>query len=221
MLDLYLIRHAESRLNTEPHIIGGQAKQDGLSERGMVQARLLGERLKKEGARFDAISASTAFRTQETCQIACHAMARSVSDLVTSDDLLEISQGEFEGRQYQDVYTAERLALIDKDPWNYKAPRGESHAEVYARMMRHVQEKYITDPKHKDGCCAIWGHGMAIKCFVAGVLKSDPHYTYIMEVDNTGITQLRYSERGWHLVRFNDAAHLPHSMKMPGKYAKG
>ena len=52
MLDLYFIRHAESLMNNKGHLIGGRSNETPLSERGIYQANLLGQRLKHLGIVF-------------------------------------------------------------------------------------------------------------------------------------------------------------------------
>lgn len=60
MLDIYLIRHAESEMNNNRHLIGGRSNYTQLSQRGIHQANLLGQRLKQSGIVFDNIYSSSA-----------------------------------------------------------------------------------------------------------------------------------------------------------------
>ncbi|MEO1655290.1 MAG: histidine phosphatase family protein, partial [Bacteroidota bacterium] len=55
---------------------------------------------------------------------------------------------------------------------------------------------------------AIFSHGMAIKCLFRKISQANPHLTYRISLDNTSVCHFRYSERGWHLGRINDHAHL-------------
>ncbi len=64
---LYLVRHGQTPYNAERRL---QGQTDiPLSETGRGQARALGERLKNEGARFDALYCSRLKRARETASI--------------------------------------------------------------------------------------------------------------------------------------------------------
>ena len=64
---LYLVRHGQTAYNAEYRL---QGQLDiPLSDKGREQARELGERLKLEGARFDALYCSTLSRARETAKI--------------------------------------------------------------------------------------------------------------------------------------------------------
>lgn len=56
---------------------------------------------------------------------------------------------------------------------------------------------------------AIFGHGMAIKCFLRGLLQSDASMTHKIFLENTSITLVKFTlQRGWHITKVNDTAHL-------------
>ncbi len=57
-------------------------------------------------------------------------------------------------------------------------------------------------------CIAVFGHGMAIKCLLRGIMDFDNGLTYKIRLDNTSITRLKYDKNGWHIECVNDAAHL-------------
>ena len=91
--ELYLIRHGESVPNVTP-IIGGMRGDEGLTDRGREQARLLEERLRTEDLRADQLYASTLPRALETAEY----VARALGLPVQKDDALhELRPGDADG----------------------------------------------------------------------------------------------------------------------------
>lgn len=88
-----LIRHGESEANLQAgQIVGGRDVATPLSATGEEQARLLGERLLRDGLQVDAVYASHAVRARKTADIACAAAA--IRQRVRIEPrLVEFSQG--------------------------------------------------------------------------------------------------------------------------------
>ncbi len=209
MLNFYFIRHAESVMNCAPHIIGGRSNETPLSERGKLEAASLGKRLVAENILFDKIYSSTAVRCRETARLVGKHMGFSLVDIVFSGELLELSQGEWQGKPRVEIYTPETVASINTDNWNFTPPNGESQRAVEERMLGFVQREVLPFyTKDRMLSLGIFTHGMAIKCLLRGIMKFTPSITYKILLDNTSITRLQYDERGWHLLSVNDTAHL-------------
>ena len=215
MLDFYLIRHAESEMNVNNHLISGRSTETPLSGRGIHQADLLGKRLNQERVRFDKVYSSIAVRALDTAKIVCEQIKYSLDEIIQSDQLVELSQGEWEGKLRSEIYTSEMLARINADNWNFKAPSGESQKELEERMTAYINRNivvpYLTAEENNLGynqITGIFSHGTAIKCFLRGIMNWDPNMTYKTSLDNTSISRLKYSKDGWRLLGMNDTAHL-------------
>lgn len=207
MLDIFLIRHAESEGNLAAHLISGQSNHLPLSPLGRIQAQLLGKRLHHEKIQLDQVFCSTALRARDTALIACEQIAFPASQIQASDLLLEIDQGDWVGRERKEIYTPEMRALINADNWNFKAPNGESQQEVEERMLNFVNKQVL--PAWGEGKkVAVFTHGVAIKCLLRGILGFAPSMTYKLVVNNTSITRLQYDQIGWHFHSLNDCGHL-------------
>jgi len=207
MLDLYLIRHAQSEANINHHLIGGRSNESPLSEKGELQASLLGQRLKHSNIVFDEIYSSTARRTIETSRIAGTHAGYSLDEVVKTDEILEFDQGGWQGKTRVEVYTPEILAQINSDNWNFTPPGGESQRKVEERMLNWVNETIISR-YNEDLRVGVFSHGMAIKCLLRGIMQFSPSITHKINLFNTSITRLTYSEKGWYIVTINDTAHL-------------
>jgi len=207
MLDIYLIRHAESEMNNNWHLIGGRSNATPLSQRGILQAVSLGKRLKYSGVVFDEIYSSTAKRTLETAKNTGLHSGFSLDDVVKASELLELDQGDWEGKPRDSIYTSEVLNLINSDNWNFTPPNGESQKAVEERMLNWVDRTLISRYS-QEKTVGIFTHGFAIKCLLRGIMDFSPSLTYKITLDNASITRLKYSEIGWHLITVNDTAHL-------------
>jgi len=214
-----LLRHAESEANLRKGEIGGRQNSVGLSEGGVEQAKRLGRRLK--GKRLDAVFASVASRATDTAQIACAEAGFPVERIVYDETVVEQSQGSWERRSRQEVYTEEVMARMNSENWEWAAPgaspidgaQGESQRDVEARMVAFV-EGCLSAPDDPALCAAppeanapintviekadfhtvaIFTHGMAIKCLLRALEQSSPSVTHKRIITNTSITEVKYS----------------------------
>lgn len=208
MLKIYLIRHAESEGNVNHHLIGGQSNHYPLTARGESQARRLGARFLQEQLSFEQIYSSTAVRTQQTCSITCAHLLNSPPPSL-DERLLELSQGEWEGKVRTDMYTAERLAVVRSDPFEFKPPGGESQREVETRMydwLSQVSDMY--DDTSISVNIAAFSHGFAIKTLIRSLLEASPMMPYQTNIHNTSLTVLYRDSGTWFIERVNDFQHI-------------
>ncbi len=212
VLNLYNFRHAEVPSNLDRiKYIGGQSNHLQLSPRGIKQSEALACRLKEEGIIFDEIYSSTAIRAIHTTKINCNILGFPLDKIVYVPQLLELSQGDWEGKERSQIITPQVLEDMTKLHWEFKAPNGESQRDLEERAYGWVDETFLV--KKKDNITVgLFTHGVTIKCFLRGALKFDPRLTYRLEIDNCSITHLKYAfegqHKGWSLVKINDNAHL-------------
>lgn len=207
MLDIYLIRHAESTGNVQSHIVGGRSNHLLLTEKGEKQAIVLGKWLAKKGIFFDRVFASVAIRAKETARLVCQEINLPTAEIYIEEDLVELCQGDWTGRLREEVYTEAALKAIQDDPWNFKAPGGESQKEVEERVYDWF-EMNILPLFEQNLKIAIFSHGVAIKCLFRKIAGANPAITYRLAIENTSVTQYLFDERGWHVRRLNDFGHL-------------
>jgi len=208
MIELYLIRHAESIFNVNSAYISGRSNYAPLSKKGEFQSELLGNRFVNENLKFAKIYSSIAVRANKTAEISCK-KAGFLDEIILSDRIVELGQGDWEGEPRDEIYTEEILKKINSDRWNFKAPNGESQKEVEERMLFFIENEIV--PKYSPGekkAFAVFTHGFAIKCSLRGVIDFHPNKTYAVTIGNTSITKLEYDSKGWHLFSLNDTNHL-------------
>jgi broad specificity phosphatase PhoE len=178
-----------------------------------LQAHALGDRLKQEGLKFDIVYASPAVRAMSTAKIVCDTIGFS-GKIVKSDDLQEISQGDWEGKMREQIHTDEVIEEMHVDTLNFHAPNGESQLDVQKRMEHFIYHELLQNLKdtNTEINVAAFSHGLAVKCLIRSILNSNPSLTYKISIENCSITEFKFiingMHPGWHIVRINDAAHL-------------
>jgi probable phosphoglycerate mutase len=222
VLGLYLMRHAETEYNVHNKLIGGQSNFLDLSDRGIKQAETLGKRIKLDEIFFDEVYCSTALRTRKTAEIVCEGIGFPLAEIKYSEKLLELSQGEWEGKNREEIYTEDVIRQMRELTWNFKAPNGESQREVENRIHNYFFDDIINERENENLNVGLFMHGLAMKCLIRKVMNSDPGLTYRISLDNCSITHLKYKHnkphKGWSVIKINDNAHLRDSGFQPNTF---
>ena len=222
-LRVLLIRHGQSMANTAFHIVGGRDVRSELSALGEEQARLVGERLKREGLFIGRVYSSHAVRARRTAEIACRAMGFAAG-VLEEPRLVEFSQGGLEKQLREEVYRPEgpvMRGILREGNLFFRPPgyspdgdRGESQWDTEVRFGSFVDQLLEEGSPPCDGAVAIFSHGIAIRSFVRGIIGASSTFVVCSETANTSITELEYvpdvpgEMGGWRLIRLNDSAHL-------------
>lgn len=204
MINLYLIRHAQTEYNRNHQYIGGRSSHLAINENGWEQARMLGQWMAEKNFPLHHLYCSTAKRAKQTLEGIQEVFP--IEQVQYSAELEELSQGDWEGQLRNEIYSKELLETINSNNYRFKAPNGESQEEVENRMYQFI-EKEILPYDRKN--IVMLTHGMAIKCLLRKILDSSPAMTYKIKIDNTSITKLAYSKKkGWELHFVNSRPHL-------------
>jgi broad specificity phosphatase PhoE len=207
-MEVYLIRHAESEMNQKSDKIGGRSNPTPITPQGAIQAAKLGDRLQKSQIRFDSVYSSIAVRAIQTAEIVCKFLGYPLERIIRSEQLQELSQGDWEGKPRSEIYTSDALASISRDNWNFRNNSGESQRMVEERMTLWLNSLLELKEARDDILVGAFSHGMAIRCLVRGLIGSDCRKTYLMETENTSITKVRHNGKCWIPITLNDTAHL-------------
>lgn len=202
MLSIYFLRHAETEYNANNRFIGGRSNHLELSTKGENQAKEVGKFLNQSDIQFDKVFCSIANRTRQTLDIILSQAEITSDSIIYSEEIQELSQGDWEGKLRSEIYTIKRLAEINSNQWLFKAPNGESQKEVEERMMSFIENNIIS--QYSEGNFLIVGHGMAFKCLLRGILNISSQMAYKLLIDNVSLTKLRYdSNNGWYFDYMN------------------
>jgi broad specificity phosphatase PhoE len=200
---LVLVRHGVTDWNREGRFQGHL--DPPLAEDGRMEARLLATRLERDAALRPArVVSSTLARASQTAA----AIAASVGiDVEPEPRLIEIGQGEWEGRTHADLavtdaerYMAWRLGAGVRQP-----PGGESIASATRRVA-----ELLTALEDGDGSwpvCLV-SHGGTLRILARLLLRASPSAPWSLDVDNASMSVCSSAGDGWRLDRWNDTLHL-------------
>jgi probable phosphoglycerate mutase len=204
---LVLIRHGESVAQVEGFVSGHDTCR-GLSDLGRRQVGALRDRLARTGElEADVLLTSVLPRAIETASIIAPAIGGH--EAVQDCDLCEIHGGEAEGLTWEEY--SERYPGFSWGPDKAHAPGAETWNEFGARVARGLQ-RYTEEHAGRTIVAAV--HGGVIEQSFNAFLGRDIDLP-VAHVLNSSITEWRFEpspfrgpEPRWHLVRYNDAAHL-------------
>ncbi len=200
-----LIRHGEATCNVEG-VVGGRGGCTGLSATGRRQAEALAARLLETGelSGAGAFYSSVLARAVETGSIAAPGIGEGTAP-VEDCELCELHPGEADGLTWDEFRDRYGEPDFDADPDAVVAPGGESWSSFVARAVGAVAR---VAGAHRGELVVIVCHAGVIESTLLAFLPVAPGRRLGLATEHTSLTEWETGERGWRLVRYNDAAHL-------------
>lgn len=205
MTEILLIRHGETAWNTG-EVFRGRA-DIGLSETGILQAKLLADYLKDTPVK--AVYASPLERAVKTAED----IARTHRLKVRIDEgLIDIDYGEWQGMSRKEVNRIYKKLYIKwaNTPESVLMPGGESLDTVRERVTGAVER--IID-RH-SGSIVIVTHRVVLKVLICALLGLDSSHFWNIRQDTCGITRFTREDGRYTLVSHNDTSF---QKSVPGK----
>jgi Fructose-2,6-bisphosphatase len=200
MIRLYLIRHGETEWNKARRFQGWTDIE--LSDEGVEQARLLGQRFTK--INIDEIYASPLKRAVAT---ALPIAKTKGIDIIKNENFKEINFGEWEG-----MTASEISAKYGKDfddfivaPEKGEFPGDISFDKVIDRIKVGLEEVLY---EKKDKNIVIVSHGGIIRLMIQYLMEFDGEWYNKTWIDNTSISLIEIRKRGKLMRVLNDRSHL-------------
>lgn len=199
-MNIYLTRHGQTEWNLIKKIQG--FLDSPLTEKGIIDAKKLGNRLKK--VNLDIAYASTQERAIKTAEI----IIGSREKVICLDELKEISVGNWEGMYYKDIQDQYRdeFNLYKYHPHLYKPKNGGEDYEVFQKRV----ESFVNLLKEEDReNVLIVTHGltyiMLLNIFEGGEIKDlgkrqVPH--------GTSLSLIKYDGGDFKVIFEDDSSHL-------------
>jgi 2,3-bisphosphoglycerate-dependent phosphoglycerate mutase len=129
---LVLLRHGQSKWNLENRFTG--FKDIDLTEDGIIEARVAGQKLKEGEFKFDEVFTSTLKRANRTARIALEkaGMSRMIKKMIPHDDLRERDYGALTGLNKDETRNnyGDEQVLIWRRSYDVPPPGGESLRDV-------------------------------------------------------------------------------------------
>lgn len=187
MTEFLFGRHAESSHNLEqPHLICGRNNHIPLTPYGEQQARDLGAYLQQTNYVPDMIFSSGAVRADTTARLA--SLTAGYDMAITPDArLLEVSQGPYEGRPRDKVYSPEVVAAYNLTTLHGKLPGTESILDTQLRMLGFLDETHAAHPGSK---ILVFSHGLAIRSLVGKICGHTKPQILAAATPNASLTSI-------------------------------
>ncbi len=166
MTTVYLVRHCQSKANAKRIYNSSIEKDEGLTEAGLEQARMVGKFF--HGSRLAMVYSSPFLRTRQTAEFIAKAGG---ADVELVDKFGELDCGRWNGKsedeirdEFPDAWKGWRF-----DPQNNPIPGGESLLEVQARVLPEFER---IAKKHSGGSIAIVTHYCVLNVMICSLVSS-------------------------------------------------
>ena len=192
---LILVRHGETEGNVAKKLDTALPGAP-LTERGIAQAKTLGERLR--GTDIAVLAASKALRAKQTAEILAAATGHDVEIV---DGVHEAQAGDLEDRTDEEAHKAFRDVF---HAWHIgdlsaKVPGGESGTDVLDRYLPTVAR---LRSRLADGDVVLVSHGAAIRLVGRHLGQVPGEFASRNHLDNTDTVELVPNGDGWTCVRW-------------------
>jgi broad specificity phosphatase PhoE len=153
---IYLMRHGETAWNRERRF---QGRLDSpLTERGIAQARRMGETLARVVADRGAVTivASPLGRARATAATLCPALGASPERIETDARLTEIDVGVWAGLTYAEIAARwpDSITPASRRDWFFRSPDGETYDAIAARARSFLDDAALR------GTLVVVAHGI-------------------------------------------------------------
>jgi broad specificity phosphatase PhoE len=208
---LVLIRHGVTDWNREGRFQGHL--DPPLGAEGEAEARLLAARIAQDpDVRPARIVSSPLRRAAQTASILASVLGggpgRRPPPVRNDERLIEIGQGDWEGRTHAELATddALRYAAWRRHAGAHQPPGGESIANALARVRAALDELTLAD----GWPLCVVSHGGTLRLVGRLLLDLRPRRAWAMDLDNASVSVLAREPGSpqWRVERWNDCRHL-------------
>ena len=186
MTRLTFVRHTESEMNRTRELIGGRSNHTPATAEGLFRAALLGSHFREAGIRFDAVYSSGAVRADQTARAIVDAAGYDLPILI-DERLQEVSQGGWEGRLRDDVYTDDMIRRHRLNDIDGCLPGAESVAAAQVRAGAFVRD---TEIWHPDERLLVVSHGLLIRSLHGSIHRRSKDQILAADTPNLSVTDV-------------------------------
>lgn len=203
-MEIYFVRHGQTIWNVEKRFQG--LSDSPLTELGITQAKLLGEKLKD--IKFDKFYSTSLKRAYDTAN---YIKGNRKQKVEIFDDFVEISMGNMEGIKQEDfkkLYPEQVKNFffnqLEYDPSSFG---GESFLEVRERVIRGLN-KFIELNKNYERVLVV-SHGATLKTLLHYISGKDISTLSDEAIPkNTSYTIVKYENGKFEIIDFSNISHL-------------
>ena len=203
-MEIYFVRHGQTIWNVEKRFQG--LSDSPLTELGITQAKLLGEKLKD--IKFDKFYSTSLKRANDTAN---YIKGNRKQEVEIFDDFVEISMGDMEGIQQEDfkkLYPEQvKNFFFNQLEYNPSSFKGESFLEVRERVAKGL-EKFIKLNQDYERVLVV-SHGATLKTLLHYISGKDISTLSDEAIPkNTSYTIVKYENGKFEIIDFSNTSHL-------------
>ena len=203
-MEIYFVRHGQTIWNVEKRFQG--LSDSPLTELGITQAKLLGEKLKD--IKFDKFYSTSLKRVYDTAN---YIKGNRKQKVEIFDDFVEISMGDMEGIKQEDfkkLYPEQvKNFFFNQLEYNPSSFGGESFLEVRERVIRGLN-KFIELNKNYERVLVV-SHGATLKTLLHYISGKDISTLSDEAIPkNTSYTIVKYENGKFEIIDFSNTSHL-------------
>ena len=203
-MEIYFVRHGQTIWNVEKRFQG--LSDSPLTELGITQAKLLGEKLKN--IKFDKFYSTSLKRAYDTAN---YIKGNRKQKVEIFDDFVEISMGDMEGIKQEDfkkLYPEQvKNFFFNQLEYNPSSFGGESFLEVRERVIRGLN-KFIELNKNYERVLVV-SHGATLKTLLHYISGKDISTLSDEAIPkNTSYTIVKYENGKFEIIDFSNTSHL-------------
>ena len=203
-MEIYFVRHGQTIWNVEKRFQG--LSDSPLTELGITQAKLLGEKLKD--IKFDKFYSTSLKRAYDTAN---YIKGNRKQKIEIFDDFVEISMGDMEGIKQEDfkkLYPEQvKNFFFNQLEYNPSSFGGESFLEVRERVIRGLN-KFIELNKNYERVLVV-SHGATLKTLLHYISGKDISTLSDEAIPkNTSYTIVKYENGKFEIIDFSNISHL-------------
>ena len=203
-MEIYFVRHGQTIWNVEKRFQG--LSDSPLTELGITQAKLLGEKLKD--IKFDKFYSTSLKRAYNTAN---YIKGNRKQKVEIFDDFVEISMGDMEGIKQEDfkkLYPEQvKNFFFNQLEYNPSSFGGESFLEVRERVIRGLN-KFIELNKNYERVLVV-SHGATLKTLLHYISGKDISTLSDEAIPkNTSYTIVKYENGKFEIIDFSNISHL-------------
>ena len=203
-MEIYFVRHGQTIWNVEKRFQG--LSDSPLTELGITQAKLLGEKLKN--IKFDKFYSTSLKRAYDTAN---YIKGNRKQKVEIFDDFVEISMGDMEGIKQEDfkkLYPEQvKNFFFNQLEYNPSSFGGESFLEVRERVIKGLN-KFVELNKNYERVLVV-SHGATLKTLLHYISGKDISTLSDEAIPkNTSYTIVKYENGKFEIIDFSNTSHL-------------
>ena len=203
-MEIYFVRHGQTVWNVEKRFQG--LSDSPLTELGITQAKLLGEKLKD--IKFDKFYSTSLKRANDTAN---YIKGNRKQEVEIFDDFVEISMGDMEGIQQEEfkkLYPEQvKNFFFNQLEYNPSSCKGESFLEVRERVIKGLN-KFVELNKNYERVLVV-SHGATLKTLLHYISGKDISTLSDEAIPkNTSYTIVKYQNGKFEITDFSNTSHL-------------